>query len=319
MSDQPSGVRRPDESVSDPCPIVSVVIPAFNAARHIEVCVRSALAQRFKNLEVIVVDDGSEDDTLALVRRLQEADLRVRLLALETNSGRPAVPRNAGIAIARGEFVAFLDADDIWHPWKLSDQLAVMLDRPDFVFVYSIFETFGNVSRSDIRYGVKPLPIRTAVSRARLERENAIPCSSVLVRESFLRAEGGFDDDRELSAVEDYDLWLRLSLRGRIGFIPRIHGLYRAGHGGISDRTDMGLRLRHLLRKHSITLPPASRRPNLARRLFRALAHDAVSWGARLEEYVMRRGELTAIPVVQTGPTGRYELTIVRPAARTEN
>jgi glycosyltransferase involved in cell wall biosynthesis len=301
---------------SSPSPIaprVTVVVPAFNAAGFIEAALQSVRSQRYQDFEVIVVDDKSADDTVARVERIAGIDSRVSLMRHDTNSGRPAVARNTGIAAARGEFIAFLDADDVWLPWKLQDQVTILSRHGDLVLVYSMFQSIGRLRRSDIAYGVKPLPFRAAVSRADLERENVIPCSSVVVRKDAVDAAGGFDVDPQLAAVEDYDLWLRLSARGGIGLIPRIHGLYRADAEGISGRTDMPSRVRYLMRKRGIDAATyVQRSRGRAGRLFRGVVHDAVIAAARVVEGLTRRRMSAHIPLVRQGRDGRSSLSFGR-------
>ena len=115
--------------------LVSVVVPAYNAAGFLEEAVTSALGQRYPAVEVLVVDDGSTDGTRAVAGRLAGADARVRVIEMPRNTGRPAMPRNLGIAAAAGEFVAFLDADDTWTSWKLADQVSVMNAHADVILV----------------------------------------------------------------------------------------------------------------------------------------------------------------------------------------
>src|SRR5436305_794933 len=111
-----------------PQPLVTVVIPAFNAERHIEQAMRSVLAQTHAHLELLVVDDCSTDDTCSRVQAVTREDPRAALHMLERNSGGPARPRNVGVSRAHGKFIAFIDADDVWHPRKLEIQLAVLRD-----------------------------------------------------------------------------------------------------------------------------------------------------------------------------------------------
>ena len=115
---------------------VSIVIPAYNASRWIERTLRSVQGQTVKNIEVIVVDDGSTDETPAIVRRLMEQDPRIYLI--QQSNGGVAKARNIGIVSARSEFVAPLDADDLWHPQRLELHLDAFADAPDEVaLVYS--------------------------------------------------------------------------------------------------------------------------------------------------------------------------------------
>jgi GT2 family glycosyltransferase len=112
--------------------------------------------------------------------------------------------------------------------------------HPDVVLVYSMLRAFGaGVSFFGGGYGLKPWPLTAATSAAQLESANTIPCSSVLARRDVLRRLEGFDEDPRLNAVEDYDLWLRASRTGAIGFVPRVHGYYRVHPGGISRDPDV--------------------------------------------------------------------------------
>jgi len=137
-------------------PVVSVVVPAFNAAATIEETLQSISQQTHRNLEVIVVDDGSSDDTAALVRRHSVRDPRFRVIS-QPNGG-VASARNAGVRASHGEFVAFIDADDLWHPTKIAKQAAALLaGGPETALVYSPFrviDSAGNVIGSPHKYGV---------------------------------------------------------------------------------------------------------------------------------------------------------------------
>ena len=135
-------------------PLVSVVMPAFNCAAYVEEAVRSALAQTENDLELIVVDDGSTDETPGILSRLTREDSRLRIYR-QPNSGKAAIARNAGIARARGHFVAFLDGDDLFHPQLLERTLAVFKRLPDVGLVFSDYafmqgakvEPTGNLAR----------------------------------------------------------------------------------------------------------------------------------------------------------------------------
>jgi len=234
-------------------PLVSVVMPAFNAERFIGDAIQSVLAQTYHRLEVIVADDGSSDGTEARVRAFRSA--AVQWLPSDVPSGRPAVPRNRALVAATGEFVAFLDADDLWSRDKLADQVGAFLRHPELVLVYSVVRAIGPGARfTGTHYGLKPWPTRAAVDARTLEAANTIPCSSVLVRRSVVRDLGGFDEDPGLSAVEDFDLWLKVSRLGPIGFIPRVHGYYRVHDSGLSRDADIQrARAEYLVHKRKLT------------------------------------------------------------------
>jgi glycosyltransferase involved in cell wall biosynthesis len=234
-------------------PLVSVIIPVFNAQAYIDAALRSAISQTYSRVEILVADDGSNDRTRERVAAFG-GGVAIRWIDAPTRGGRPSVPRNRGLAAARGELVAFLDADDLWTPRKLEDQVRAMVEHPDLVLVYSVLRAFGDgIMFGGSGYGLRPWPLRAAVDADVLEMANTIPCSSVLVRRSVVAELGGFDEDPDLNAVEDFDLWLRVSRRGPIGFIPRIHGFYRVHATGISrDATVQRERAQYLVRKRGL-------------------------------------------------------------------
>ena len=107
-------------------PLVSVIIPSFNAEDTIQDTVNSVLNQSYKNIEIIIIDDHSTDKTVEIIEEISKANSKVQFYVLTENFGGPAKPRNLGIEQSKGEYLAFLDADDIWHPEKLKIQLEYM-------------------------------------------------------------------------------------------------------------------------------------------------------------------------------------------------
>ena len=187
-------------------PDVSIVIPTRNRSGMLAVALRSALSQRQVDFEVIVVDDGSSDNTAAMVAALSHP--RVQLLRQEVSEGVSAA-RNRGVAVAAGEWVAFLDDDDLWAPDKLVRQLeATTAARRGWVYAGDV-----NVD-SHLRVlggGPPPAPDQVVSS---LEHYNAVPsgASNVVVRRDLLAAAGPFDP--QLKTNEDWDMWIRLAGRG---------------------------------------------------------------------------------------------------------
>jgi teichuronic acid biosynthesis glycosyltransferase TuaG len=207
---------------------VSVIIPTYNRAHLLRRAVESALNQRPCPREIIVADDGSDDDTERVVKQLS---LQVRYVRI-AHSGLPAVARNAGLAIAKERFVAFLDSDDLWLPGKLAGQLDVLDRSPGVVLVASNARvtvddngTEGNLLQADLASG--------PVSFEKLLSGNIIVASSVLARRDAVVGAGGFRSDRFLRAVEDYDLWLRLALVGDLHFLAEPFVAYREHQGSI--------------------------------------------------------------------------------------
>jgi teichuronic acid biosynthesis glycosyltransferase TuaG len=191
-------------------PRVTAVIPAYNAARYLSETLDSLLAQQGVDLEVIVVDDRSTDNTRDLVNAYARRDTRVRYACTPANCGGPAAPRNLGIEMARGEWIALCDADDLWHPRKLQVQLACA-ESTGADLVCGAKQDFDDGTRAPLLDG--PLGNVAATQRLSLwlmVMTNRVPTSSVLCRRELLRKAGGFVTDRRLVAVEDYDMWIRL-------------------------------------------------------------------------------------------------------------
>ncbi|MDS0277673.1 glycosyltransferase [Halomicroarcula sp. S1AR25-4] len=204
-------------------PRVSVVIPAYERGHLVGRAIDSALVQTVEDLEVVVVDDGSTDDTRAVV---EGYDDRVRYLAHETNRGVSAA-RNTGVEAARGQYVAFLDSDDEWLPRKLERQLAAVESRGEgWVGAYCDLRTAG----------LSPLGRLAAVVSDRLFRSSAPreggrelatsllamqvfmgPGSTLVVERAVLEAAGGFDES--LSIYEDWDLVLRVLAAGNLAYV----------------------------------------------------------------------------------------------------
>jgi len=213
-----------------PSPVVSTIIPAYNAARFIAQAVESALQQGVPQ-QIIVVNDGSVDDTSDIVRSYGDS---VELI--EQANGGVSSARNRGIAAARGEFVAFLDADDVWLPGKLSQQLALFAADPALgtVICDEVHVTDdGEIVRPSFLASRRchgDLPIqaaRLAKPVSWLVRESFFPTSGVLTRRTVLARAGSFDT--RLSICEDRDLWLRLAFEAPVGLVPDVMLRYMTG------------------------------------------------------------------------------------------
>ena len=195
-------------------PLVSVVIPARNAASTIARAVDSVLAQDYRPIEVLVIDDASTDATPRIVAAHPAPE--VRLIAADRHRGAGGA-RNIGIAAARGDIVAFQDADDEWRPGKLRRQVALLLSDPTLVFAAcgTRFIRADGHDLGPLFNGQHPAP-GDQTWRGLLARNTiATPC--VVVWRKHLLAETGFDE--RLIVAEDQDLWIRLAMRGRLGYI----------------------------------------------------------------------------------------------------
>ena len=207
-------------------PAVSIVLATHDHARWLDGAIESVRQQTVSEWELLVVDDGSTDDTRAVVQR-HAADARIRYLPgrhLERSAAR-----NRGLAAARGGLVAFLDADDRWLPEKLERQLAALAAEPDAALCYTIARFVDAADRLlPVR---KPLgPIAGEVFPA-LIRANFIILASVVVRRRCLVEVGGFDDTLPVYGCEDWGLWLRIARRHRVTVVDEELTLYRRHEG----------------------------------------------------------------------------------------
>lgn len=225
-------------------PLISVVIPTWNAADYLPQTLDSVLAQTWDRVEILVVDDGSTDDTADVVARYGD---RVRCLRQE-NWGGPSRPRNLAVEAARGELIAFFDADDLMEPDKLSVAAEAFGTSPEIDFVFSSFREIdekGRVLKEDFLAGytefrrhLEPgdpprLPGRTAYGL--LLRANYVGTSSVVCRRELLDRVGSFDE--EMLNADDIDMWRRMAWSGAtFAFLDRVLHSYRKVPGGVTGR-----------------------------------------------------------------------------------
>jgi len=208
--------------------MVSVVIGTYNHGRFIADCIRSVLNQTYRNLEIIVVDDGSTDNTSEVVRQFQDKIIYI----YQKNSGR-AASRNAGIRQAKYDWIAFLDADDLWVEDKLEKQILAVTAHPeiDFLVTNACWFNEHGIVKSDYFKTMGLLPIQKQEQLGSLvifkEKlfplfidENFVNLSSVLVKKNALIKEGLFDEC--LPRAQDRDLWLRMSRHYRFAAIYEI-------------------------------------------------------------------------------------------------
>lgn len=235
--------------------LVSVIVPAYNARAYIAEAVRSAMDQTYENIEILIVDDASTDDTGTLAQELAQQDPRIRVLHHETNTYR-AGALNTGIDHARGEYISFLDADDVYMPEKLERQVAYMRSHPSVSMVYGDYIIWQHDGFDDSKEGLEESVDLPEDSRAilvdaaqdpALEHlkpyqilgrhcgDRIIPSCSPLVRRVV------FDEirfDESLRVSQDYDLWFQIIGHGfvmrRLAF-PTYK--YRYHPGQISKET----------------------------------------------------------------------------------
>lgn len=199
--------------------LISVVIPVYNGEKTIKDTIESVLAQTFQNFELIVINDGSKDSTLEIISGIQ--DPRIKVFSYP-NAGLSA-SRNRGIAQASGEYISFIDADDLWTPDKLESQLKALEENPQAVLAYSwtnCIDESGQLLGPGDRSNISGDVYATLLLNNFLENG-----SNALIRTKVFAEVGGFDES--LNSAEDWDMWLRLAARYPFVLVPFPHILYR--------------------------------------------------------------------------------------------
>ena len=265
--------------------LVSVIIPAHNAASTLDRTLESVRQQTYADLEVIVVDDGSVDETVNLARKHGAIDERVSVVS-QQNRG-VAEARNAGAATSRGEFIAPIDADDLWHPRKLERQLAVMRARgPDLGYVYSLYRRIDLEDR--VLYSGDDTGIEGHVYLRHLLFNFVGNGSSLLIRRAAFEGVGGYEPDlqrQDAQGCEDYLLQLLIARTWRVGAVREYLTGYRLTPSAMSsDRARM-------TRSHLVMLQHVARRfPETPEK---ALATAQAAIRARYAVDLLRRADLT--------------------------
>lgn len=214
-------------------PLVSIIMPAFNAEHFIRESIDSIQQQTYKNWELWITNDASTDDTQKIVEKYIK-DERIHLVNFPVNRGL-AVARNAGIEKSNGEYVAFLDSDDLWLPEKLDHQIKFHRDYPEIGLSFTNFNTFDKTGECDCPrdVGNHKMASYPAIDVSSLFYKNTIGILTVMVKKEILDTVGYFDSD--FRSVEDHDLWIRIAKVGyKFGYLDEKLALYRLSEGGLS-------------------------------------------------------------------------------------
>jgi glycosyltransferase involved in cell wall biosynthesis len=246
-------------------PLVSIVIPTYNHAPMLQRALETVIEQSYQNWNAIVVNNFSTDNTLEIVAKFN--DPRIQCVNFR-NNGVIGASRNEGIALATGEFIAFLDSDDTWFPTKIEKCVAVLEDGSDLVCHAEFWIDESGKSRL-VAYG----PSEAATHHNLIYRGNRISTSATMVRASLLKEVNGFDVSPELISTEDYDLWIRLAAKSnKFAFINEPLGEYHRHDNNVSANIEKHLAAElALLAKHFSA--NAQFEKVLARRRRKALAY----------------------------------------------
>lgn len=224
---------------------VSVIVPAYQAEAFLEKTLMTVAAQSVLPTELILVDDGSRDSTLDVMRKFARLHPQLRVLVLNEAHRGPGATRNAGIRAASSEWIAFLDADDLWRPEKIETMLAAAISHPTsnlFCHNEAVMRPDGSLSGVN-NYGSGFSPDVPLAEQ--LYRNNLLSTSAVMCRRTDVMRVGGFDET--LSSAQDYELWLRMSDGMKPAFVAHVLGTYVVRPGNIST-TRPWRRLRNMSR-----------------------------------------------------------------------
>ncbi|MCB4458428.1 glycosyltransferase family 2 protein [Leisingera sp. McT4-56] len=269
--------------MADGDPTVSVVIPTHNREHLICDALDSVQAQSFRDLEIIVVDDGSTDGTRQRVAQWSEAsELAVRYAGQPQSGGNAA--RNKGIGKARGRYVAFLDSDDLWHPDKLRKQVELLEARPGYGAAYT------GLRETDAESGAVISEPRHAYPEGDLLNDLLVsdvtaPTSAWIARRALFQKAGGFDQG--LMARQDWDMWIRLAQCAKIGCVPEalVDLRHHSGPRTVSDPARELAAYRRILEKYA----PLRRQRGLRVRLAALSSYHRRAGRVHLH-YLNRRG-----------------------------
>lgn len=212
-------------------PLVSIIVPAYNKSVLTIKTIESVLAQTYSPIEIIVVDDGSTDDT-----RQQLSRYTKRIQYVYKNNGGACSARNLGFHLSKGEYLGFLDCDDLYHPQKVQHSVHYLEEHPQFGFVHTAAD-FIDEKGSFVGTCDHPRSRRTGWITPRLILGNFICNATPLMRRFCLEKVGVFDES--VFTPADWDLWLRLSAHYPVGYIPLRLSQYRVSHSYVFENLEL--------------------------------------------------------------------------------
>ncbi|QOY54066.1 glycosyltransferase family 2 protein [Candidatus Sulfurimonas marisnigri] len=220
--------------------LISIILPLYNAEKYISETIQSVINQTYENWEMIIVDDCSTDKSKYIVSGFEKSDKRIKLISLETNFGGPSRPRNIGVESSKGEYIAFLDADDLWTSQKLEKQLEYMKSKNKNFSSHSAITINENSEiLNEIIFFKKYLKKNINYDIKQLVKGNFIYLSSVMLKKDIFL---NFSEEKNCISVEDYYLWLHMFNNKSINYsyYPNDFLKYRIVSNSISDRSIKG-------------------------------------------------------------------------------
>jgi glycosyltransferase involved in cell wall biosynthesis len=239
-------------------PLISVVVPTYNHAHLINKCLQSLIDQSYSNWEALVINNFSSDNTVEVIESFSDA--RIRIINFH-NNGVIAAARNEGIQNSSGDWIAFLDSDDWWYPSKLSEIIPLLNDNDIIFHNLDVYTSSGKSFRT-----IKGRHHQFPIFEDLLVKGNQILNSSVVIRNNIIEEACYLSEDPDLFALEDFDLWLRVSkLTERFYYLNRALGAYWQGNTNCSNASRKSIeRMKHLYANHLPSISQKSQKSALA-------------------------------------------------------
>jgi glycosyltransferase involved in cell wall biosynthesis len=227
---------------------VDVIIPAFNAAHYLPVAIESVVSQTFDDWRILLVDDGSTDNTAEVVAPfLDRLGSKISYIK-QNNRGLPAA-RNTAIRASTSEFLALLDADDVWLPCRLAESLKTLADRPQAGLAYGLVTHIDPEGRLGTTFEGNRRYTEGQIAPYIYMRKVELPCPTLTFRRKCVDEVGLFDET--MRATEDRDLWLRIALRYEVAFVPKVIAYYRTSPTSMSTDPNRMLKAQlQFIQKH---------------------------------------------------------------------
>ncbi|RSL17545.1 glycosyl transferase family 2 [Edaphobacter aggregans] len=227
---------------------VDVIIPSFNAAHYLPAAIESVVSQTFDDWQILLVDDGSTDNTAEVIAPFLERLGSKFKYIKQNNRGLPAA-RNTAIKASTAEFLALLDADDVWLPCRLSESLKAFAERPQAGLAYGLVTTIDPEGQLGRTFAGNPRYAEGNIAPYIYMRKVELPCPTMTFRRKCVDEVGLFDET--MRATEDRDLWLRIALRYEVAFVPKVIAHYRISPGSMSTDPNRMLRAQlQFINKH---------------------------------------------------------------------
>jgi glycosyltransferase involved in cell wall biosynthesis len=227
---------------------VDVIIPSFNSARYLPAAIESVISQTFDDWQILLVDDGSTDTTAEVVAPFLDR-LGSKIKYIKQDNRGVSAARNTAILASTAEFLALLDADDVWLPCRLSESLRVLLERPQAGLSYGLLTHMDSEGRLGSSWEGNRNHAEGHIAPYIYMRSVELPSPTITVRRKCISEVGVFDES--LRITEDRDLWLRIAQRYEVAFVPKILALYRSSPGSLTTDPKLMLEAQlKFIRKH---------------------------------------------------------------------